>query len=469
MPEARTLIRGACILSVDPTVGDLDRGDILIEGARIAAVGPDLGPVDAEIVDAGAMIAIPGFVDTHRHTWQSCLRGLSVDWTHRHYYAGTRGVMGPLYRPEDVYAGNLLGICEALDSGITTLFDWSHNMNSPEHADAAYEGLRDSGSRAVLGYGSSNASWLPISDIPHPEDARRMRAEHFASNDGLVTMAMAIRGPEFTTWDVTVSDWQLARDLDLPISVHVGAGEFGRGRSVGLLHRHDMLGPDVTHIHCNTLSDEELVMICDTGGTTSVSPDVEMQMEMGYPATGRLMATGIRPSLSIDVPTAVAGNMFGLMRSALEVERLLVNEAAIARGELIEVPTITARDMLEFATLQGARACGLGDRVGSITPGKDADIVLIRTDDLAMTPLNYPVGQVVMYAHPGLVDTVYIAGRCVKRAGKLRSVDVDRVRRVATDSCDYLRKTAGIPVGEWIPDVYEVQNAEQAGAPASAE
>ena len=225
---ARTLIRNATIITVDPKIGDLHRGDILIDGTKIAAVAPSIPADGAEIIDATNRIAIPGFIDTHRHTWESLLRAAGPDWSLGQYFTGVRVVMGGLYTPDDNYVANLLGAYEALDSGVTTLYDWSHNNNSPDHADAVVQGLKDSGIRAVFGYGNANAEWFPPNELPtNYADLRRVRKEHFSSDDGLVTMAFAARGPQFTTLDITESDFRTARDLGIRITVHVGDGLWG--------------------------------------------------------------------------------------------------------------------------------------------------------------------------------------------------------------------------------------------------
>src|SRR5271165_3294858 len=211
---ARTLIRNATIISVDPKIGDLRRGDILIEGSKIAAIAPTVAAGDAEIVDGTNKIAIPGFIDSHRHTWESLLRGTGADWTLAQYFTAVRKVMGGLYTPDDNYVGNLLGALDALDAGITTLYDWSHNNNTPEHSDASIQGLKDSGIRAVFGYGNSNAEWLPISKLPtNYDDVRRVKKKYFASDDQLVTMALAPRGAQYTTMEITEADFKVAREL----------------------------------------------------------------------------------------------------------------------------------------------------------------------------------------------------------------------------------------------------------------
>ena len=325
----RVLIKGGTILSMDPAIGELPTGDVLIEDGRIVQVAPSIEAADCEVVDASDRIVMPGFVDTHRHTWQAPWRNIASDWSLFHYLWGMHTGLSKYYRPEDTYAGNLLGTAEALDSGITTLLDWSHNLATPEHADGAIAGLRDSGARTVFAHGSGNEQWgvVPQNPVPHSDDAHRVRERYFSSDEGLMTMALAIRGPQFTTEEVARQDWALARELDLRVTVHVGDGEFGKTRPIEWMRNEGLLDDRTTYVHCCTLADDELDMIAATGGTASVAADVEVQMGHGWPATGRLLDAGIRPSLSIDVCTSTGGHMFGLMRTALSVQRGLDNAA----------------------------------------------------------------------------------------------------------------------------------------------
>jgi cytosine/adenosine deaminase-related metal-dependent hydrolase len=458
----RKLIKAGTVLSMDPEIGVLTPGEVLIEDDRIAAVGTDLGVTDAELIEMPEAIVMPGFVDTHRHTWQAPLRLIASDWTLGHYLAGLHSGFSKHFRPEDTYAGNLLGTLEALDSGITTLLDWSHNLATPAHADAAVEGLKDSGARAVFAHGSGAEQWSNLpNDVPHSDDVKRLREQFFSSEDQLVTLAMALRGPQFATKEATLKDYALAREVGTRITVHVGDGEWGRSRPVEWLRDNDLLSDQVTYVHCNELADDELQMIADSGGTASVAATVEMQMGHGWPATGRLLDHGIRPSLSLDVCSSIGGDMFGLMQTAISSQRALDNAAAAEEGtSVVDELRLSCKDMVEFATLQGARACGLDDKVGSLTPGKEADVILIRTDSLSLTPMNNPWGAVVYAGHPGNVDTVLVKGRVVKRDGKLLDVDVDRVRRLATETRDYLLAEAPEDPtiadaevgGDWIPE-----------------
>ncbi len=453
---ATTLIRNATILSLDPDVGELHRGDILIKDKKIAAIGPSVSAQADQTIEAGGMIAIPGFVDTHRHTWQSLLRSTGADWTLAQYFAGVRGVMGDLYTAEDMYIANHLGALEALDAGITTLYDWSHNNNSPDHSDAAVMGLKDAGLRAVFGYGNSNQEWFPVSDKrSNFDDVKRVRNTHFSSEDGLLTMAFAARGPQFATIDVTEEDFRKARDLGLRITVHVGDGLWGMNKPLVQLNERGLLADDTTYVHCTTLHEEDFRLMADTGGTASISPELEMHMGHGFPATLNLLAVGIRPSISIDIVTTIGGDMFGAMRALLVGTRSVVNHAALREGKIVDPLPLMTRDVLEFATLRGAEASGLGHKTGSLTPGKQADIVLINTNSLNMFPVNHAPGAVVEAAHVGNVDSVFVAGKAMKRDGKLIGVDIAALRDKVDRARDGLFDRAGVPTdGSWLPRPY---------------
>jgi 5-methylthioadenosine/S-adenosylhomocysteine deaminase len=448
----RILIHGATILTLDPKIGDL-RGDILVEGSRIVAVAPSIPADDAEIIPAERMIALPGFVDSHRHTWQSLLRGAAIDWTLAQYFSGIRGVMGRLYTSDDMYVANHLGALEALDAGITTLYDWSHNNNTPDHADEAVRGLKDAGLRAVFGYGNANDEWIPPSTLPtNFSYVERVRRSHFSSDDQLVTMAFAARGPQFTTLDITADEFRRARDLGLRITVHVGDGLWGNTRPVLQLASRGLLGDDITYVHCNTLTDEDFRLIGDSGATASISPEVELQMGHGFLATLKLIDVGVRPSISIDIVTSIAGDMFGAMRMLLAGTRAVVNDEALRLRRIVDPLPLMSRDVLEFATIQGARACGLEALIGSLTPGKEADIVLLDTDSLNLMPLNNPHGVVVECAHAGNVDTVMVAGKIVKRDKCLLDVDLQHMRARVDAARDGLFRRANVPSdGSWLP------------------
>jgi cytosine/adenosine deaminase-related metal-dependent hydrolase len=426
------------------------RGDVLVEGDRIAAVGRP-GPVaDADVVDARDRIVLPGLVDSHRHLWQSALRGIAADWTLGQYFARVRGVLAPHFRPEDTYAATLLGAVECLDAGVTTVVDWSHNLNSPEHADAAWQALTDAGIRAVFAYGASNDQALGERST-HTRDVARLRAG-VASDDGArVTLGMALRGPEFSGPELAEADWALARELGLPVTVHVGGGLRGAGRHVAALAERGLLGADTTWVHCNMLADEELDAIAASGGRASVSPEVEAGMGHGPVALGRLRGRGIPTGLSVDVCTNVGGDLFGALRAALALERAAAHTAALAEGGTLDRLPLAAADALGMATAEGARAVGLDDRTGSLVPGRRADLLLLRTDLPNLAPVSDPVAAVALAAGVHNVDGVLVDGRWVKRDGRLVGLDVAGVLAAAAASNEHLLTAAGVRDQEWCP------------------
>src|SRR5205807_9232286 len=299
----RLLLRGGSVVSMDPKVGDLPKGDVLIEGDKIVQVAPNI-QADAQVIDVAGRIVIPGFVDTHRHTWEAAIRGCAPNATLDDYFVEVLDTFAPVYRPEDVYAGNLAGALECLNAGITTLVDWSHINNTPDHPDAAIRALQETGIRAQYAYGSANTSladyWYESKIAIPPDDVRRIRDTYFAGDGGLLTMALATRGTGFCQDDVVRAEWALARELGIPITVHVAMGRLA-GRFAMVKHLNDMnlLGPDTTYIHCCYLSDEEWRLVADTGGTVSIAAQVETQMGHGWPPVAKALEFGLRPSPSI--------------------------------------------------------------------------------------------------------------------------------------------------------------------------
>ena len=299
------------------------------------------------VVDASGMIVMPGFVDSHRHIWEGVLRNIGTDVPlegRSSYFTHVLHKLAPAFRPEDAYAGNLLSALGAIDAGITSLLDWSQIQTSPDHTDAAVHALKDSGMRAVFAYGFP---WWGRWDARQPTWFLRAATEHFSTQDQLLTLALAAPGPEFTDFEVARDHWKLAREVGARISTHVGVGSYGLDAKFEQFGRGGVLGPDTTYIHCTTLSDTEIQMIVDTGGTVSLAVPVEMMMGHGMPPIQRLLDRGVKPSLSVDVETNVPSDMFNQMRSVLALQRSL----AASQGKA----PITARDVLEYATIEGAQ------------------------------------------------------------------------------------------------------------------
>jgi cytosine/adenosine deaminase-related metal-dependent hydrolase len=436
------LLRNGYVITVDPDIGELTGADVLIEDDRISSVRPGIDAADAEVIDATGKIIIPGFVDTHRHTWEAAIRGCAPNATLDDYFVEILDTFAPRYRPEDVYAGDLAGALECVNAGITTLVDWSHINNTPDHPDAAIAALREVGIRAQYAYGSANTSlndyWNNSAIAIPADDVRRVRETYFSSDDGLLTMALATRGPGFCQDDVVRTEWRTARDLGLPITVHVGMGRLaGRFGMVSQLHKMDLLGSDTTYIHCCYFSDEEWQLVAESGGTISVAPQIEAQMGHGWPPVMKAIEYGLAPSLSIDVVTTAPGDMFTQIRAAFATERARVNAVAWEADTPVPETMLTARDMLEMATINGARVAGLGDRTGSLTPGKKADVVVIDATALNVAPVIDPVAAVTLCADVSNVEMVIIDGVVRKRDGRLVA-DAAAARRQVEASRDYL-------------------------------
>jgi cytosine/adenosine deaminase-related metal-dependent hydrolase len=413
----RTLLRGGLVIDTEPEVVARRQTDVLIEDGRIAAVGPALiGDVEAagvEVIDATDRIVLPGFVDTHRHLWETALRGVAVDADLGVYLERVIGGYGTRFRAEDVAAGNLVGALECLDAGITTVQDFSHVQSSDAHADAALDALRDSGIRAVFGYGPQPLSGSAVSAV----GMRRIMDR--ASER--ISLAVAAIGPSFTSFEVVRADWELADSLGVPVVVHISSSALAldpitRLRDAGLLR------PNTLYVHGNNLPDSELKLIAESGAAVSVTPTVESRMEMGEPLAPRLRTAGVLVGLGADAVTSGAGDMFTGMRELLA----------------LGYQTFTAADVLRIATLEGARALGLTD-IGSLAVGNQADLVLLRRTDVNLVAhLGDPIGTVVTSAHPGNVDTVFVGGTAVKRNGSLVSPALPGALDALAESAAYL-------------------------------
>jgi 5-methylthioadenosine/S-adenosylhomocysteine deaminase len=438
------LIKGGCVLSLDRTVGDFEQADVLVEGGKISAVRPNIDAPNAEVIDASKAIVMPGMVDTHRHMWQGFLRNALPDGSLEDYRNVIQRKFGANMTAEDVYAADHLSALGAIDAGVTCILDWSHIHNTPEHSDAAIKGLADSGVRAVFAYGNpqnDTGRYWEMKGHKFPEDIARLRKQYFSSEDQLLTLYMA--APSAST-ELILGSFKAARDVGARISIHVGVGEFGRNALLEKLNAEKALKSDTTYIHCCTLNDTEWKLIRDTGGTVSIASYVETLMGHGNPPIQKAIDTGIRPSLSVDVETSVPNDFFQQMRTVLSLQKNEVWARRLA-GDKNAPKFLTAREVLEFATVEGARANGLDRKIGTLAPGKDADIILLRTDRLNVMPMNNAVGAVVTSMGAQNVDTVLIAGKVMKRNGQLVGVDWDRITRLGNEAQARAYKAANIP------------------------
>jgi cytosine/adenosine deaminase-related metal-dependent hydrolase len=437
--HTRTLVRGDAVLTMDETAGDLPTGDVLIEGARIAAVAPRIDAGDAYVIDTTGAVVMPGFVDTHRHTWQTQMRGLCADWTLSDYFLGMRLAISPAYAAGDVYVGNYAGALEALDAGVTTILDFSHCMNTPEHADAALAGLRDAGIRALHCYGFFASD--PASPVFPCHEARRAdftRIVRTHAAGGLVTLGAALTEVGAVPWADTVAEIETSRRLGARIVAHTGCvwGSLMTG-GVQALHTRGLLGPEQVHVHCNTLDDADWRCLAAAGAHLSISPETELNMGMGRPAFARCREHGMGPTLSCDIISLNSGDLLTQARVGLAYARFADNEVVNQRGAMPSTLSYTARDALAWATINGARACGLDAEIGSLRPGQQGDLIVVGGGDgFASHPRHDVAGTVVFQATRHDVRTVLVAGRLVKHGGALLGVDAPAVVRRCETSAE---------------------------------
>src|SRR5436190_2629655 len=422
----RTLIECGWLVTMDDAIGDFRGAQVLIEGDRIAAVGKNLNAEVDEAIDARDMIVMPGLIDAHIHTWQAGLRAIGSEWLGPDYHRNIHANLATRYGPEDNYLGNLIGSLGQIDGGVTTTLDWCHNLTSVEHAGRSVDGLEESGVRAVFAHGTAKpptkAGELPYTHVPHPRDRiEALRNGRFASDDRLVTLAMAILGPHWGTYDVAEQDIRLARELNLLSTSHatrkpvdqVAPGGYTRLAKAGLI------GPDHNLVHGNYIDDEELKLLVEAGASFTATVLTELHGHVAEPVTLRVRKFGGMPSIGIDVEPIVTGEMFREMQGALMHARWasLRDNAAAGNPPLQSIP-VKSREALTWATIGNARAIGLEDKIGSLTPGKKADIVMLRATDLNLFPVHDPLLSITDQAHAGNVDTVIIDGVIRKRQGK---------------------------------------------------
>ncbi|MGI5255610.1 amidohydrolase family protein [Actinacidiphila glaucinigra] len=441
--DRRILFTGATIITMDADLGVIDRGDLLVEGGTITAVGLGLTADDAVVVDATGAILTPGFVDTHRHAWQTQLRRIMPDVNDLgSYLMTTLAGHATAYRPEDMYIGTKLAALTAIDSGITTMLDFSHNSRTPAHSDAAIEALRDS---RIRGVHASMAPHFGDWDQQWPGDLARIKDQYFSSGDQLLTLRLAalatdeIAGPRLAYGPDLA---RLAQHLDIGVSVDAVFGA-ASSQAIQRWAENDILGPDVTLIHATGLTPEAWKTMAQADTTVALAPtsDAQIGLETAIPAIDEALDVGIRPGLSIDVEVALASDMFTQMRALHTIQRMRASNAAYGTGQ--HASRITTHDVLDFATLQGARTNGLAALTGSLTPGKKADLLVIQAEDLNNMPLNDPIGTVVLGSDARNISAVLIDGEPRKWNGHVLDVDLSTLRSEVQASRTYvLRATS---------------------------
>ena len=453
---SRLHIKDGIVITMQPGSAP-EVADIVVEDGRIAAVGTT-GPVaDAEVLDAKGRIVLPGLVDSHVHTWQTALRGIAADWTVPQYMRAMHRGLATRFGPDDIRIANLMGALAKLDAGVTTLVDWCHNNPTPDHTDAAIDGLEASGARAVFLHGSPKPDPGPgrkhFSEVPMPRaEIERLRAGRFASEDRLVTLGLAVLGPQYGVHEVCLADYGLARELDLIVSTHTGGAPLLSPGTFEALIEAGLIDGRCNVVHANNFAPGLIRALVDAGANFTVTAEVEMQMGFGDPLTGVLRDLGATITIGADVEPAAASDMFTAMRTTLNVQRNIDNKALLARGEpLPDTASIACREALEWVTVNGAAMTRMPDRIGTLAPGKQADIVLLRANDANLFPVRDPVGAVVRQAGPGNVETVMVGGRIVKRDGRLLYPGLEEKRDELMRSGTRILEEIGLSPGVAVP------------------
>ena len=479
----RYIIRGGAVMSMDQQVGDFPKADVLVEGKTIKAVGLNLHAGGAAEIDARGKIVMPGFIDTHHHQFETVLRSFLADGIlindgsntpsgNTTYYEFILQKFAPVYRPQDVYINELFGGLSQLDAGVTTVHDISQIHHSPDHSDAAIQALFDTGRRAALGYFEGAFTTNP--DYAYPQDAFRIKDKWFSSSDQLVHMIMG--GEVYLGAPTYSQSWKIGRQLGLQIAAHILSpfgirpilDQLAAGQG-GLLGDNLGLGSDNLFIHMTGMSDDGWQGVHDAGAQVSIAFPIEMNMRHGMPPILKMQSLGMEPSLSVDVECTMTADFFTQMRACMNMQRVLVNQMVLDQGfppNPVDwglppaaaanpwpfgpypngIPALlTTRDVLRYATMNGAKALRLDGKVGSLTPGKEADIVILDAEAINVAPLNQVPGAVVSLMDRTNVETVIVAGKVRKWKGNLLDVDIPRLRRQLESSRDHVFAAAGIP------------------------
>jgi cytosine/adenosine deaminase-related metal-dependent hydrolase len=517
-PGSRYVIRGGAVMSMDPAVGDFAQADVLVEGKTILAVRPNIAAGNADVIDATGRIVMPGFVDTHHHQFETALRSFLADGVLINDQTGSDSgsttyfefillTFAPVYRPEDVYINELFGGLSQLDDGVTTVHDVSQIHYSPDHSDAAVQALFDTGRRAAFGYfeGAGQGIIPSPPGYAYPQDAYRLHDKYFRSTDQLVTMIMG--GEVYIGQPTYTKAWSIGRDIGIPVAAHIlspfgirpildalADGTAGNNTITGKPLK---IGPDNLFIHMTGMSDKGWDAVHKNGAQVSIAFPIEMNMRHGTPPIIRMQTMSkpqhpFEPSLSVDVECTLTADFFTQMRSAMNLQRMIVNQMILDSpntdpGENLPNPLdwglpeaaaqvsggtfppywptakskpaipkkipdpLTTRDVLRYATMNGAKALRLDDKVGSLTPGKEADIILLDATRLNVAPLNQVPGAVVSLMDRTNVETVIVAGKVRKWKGQLLGVDLDGLRKTLELSRDHIFQTAGIPQNLFSP------------------
>jgi cytosine/adenosine deaminase-related metal-dependent hydrolase len=435
------VFRNASILTMDEKLGDLTGADIHVRDGEIIAIGAALDAPGAEVIDATRCLVLPGFIDTHQHLWNGLFRGLVRHYTPELGYFQMKDLLAKLYTPQNIHWAVQRTLAEALNAGITTVHNWAHNIPSPAHADANITSHASTGVRGRFSYGwaEGQADELPmnLADLP------RVQQQWFgAGQDHLLHLGICVRGPETPKpeirRDAYLAEFRTARELGLPITMHAAQMRRMKSRAIELLEADSLLGPDLQLVHCIHATADDRKRMGDSGTTLSISPLIELQEGMGFPQTSEMLDAGVLVSLSTDTVAVASCNMFAIMNATLNGER--------ARMETTE---FTSRKVVEMATIDGARDLGIDDQVGSLVPGKRADITMLRFDrtNISSLPDANWLHLLVHHAQPVNVDLVMVDGRILKRDGKLTALDEERITANTEQAVSGLMQLGGLIPG----------------------
>ena len=435
------VFRNGIVITMDNQHRVLKNSDVLVVDGVIKEIGPNLSaPEGALSIDATGGIIMPGMIDTHRHMWQTAMRGYGADWSLSQYFVWYYLQHGKDFRPEDIYSGNLLSEIEAIDAGVTTSVDWSHGLSSTDHADAAVDALEAVPGRFILGYGNIQAAPWEWSVSKEFKDfySRRFGAK----NDMLgFQVAFDVLGdpsfPEKPAFD-------MAKELGVSVTTHAGVYGVNGDESIRLMHENDCMGSDTVFVHCSSLSEDSYHRIAASGGSASVSTESEQSAGQGYPSSWILRQYDIPISLSQDTTVWWSADFFTAMRATAGADRSRQHFETQLKGEQVVNLDVRCEEVIHWATRGGAKALGLEDKIGSIEVGKRADIVLVKNDNSpVMFPIINPYGHVVMQAQRADVDTVVIDGNIVKHEHKLVGIDLAAARSKTEKTVSFLADTIG--------------------------
>ena len=453
------VLRHGLVITMDATHRVINDGDVLVVDGAIREIGRQLvAPESAIEIDATGGIIMPGMIDTHRHMWQTAMRAYGADWTLSQYFVWYYLQHGRNFRPQDVYAGNFLSALEAIDAGVTTSVDWSHGLQTIEHAEAAVDALEAVNGRFVLAYGNIQRGPWEWTTEPGFADFYRRR---FDGKDRLgFQIAFDVTGdpsfPERAAFDV-------ARELGVSVTTHAGVRGATGDDSIRLMHENGCMSASTVFVHASTLSDDSYQRIAASGAYASVSTESEQSAGQGYPSSWKLRQFDIPISLSHDTSVWWSADLFTAMRTTIGADRARQHLEAHLKDETVTNLDLRCEEVVHWATRGGAAALGLDGVVGSLEVGKRADLVLLKNDySPVMFPIVNPYGHVVMQAQRNEVHTVLVNGDFVKHEGRLVNADLDRARRIADETVSYLADALGAEAweGGMNPEVPERQRRE---------